>query len=149
MILVVLGLCDARAGRLPNQLNALLALVGTVHVWSFMPEQLPASAGGAALGYAIVALVAAYGRWRAGAPGIGMGDAKLLSAGGVWVGVGGVAMVLLIASCSALASLLAGGPGVREDIDGRGRRGIAFGPYLCFGIFATHLWQTFGDIPWL
>ena len=77
----------------------------------------------------------AYRSWR-GRPGLGAGDAKLLAAGGLWLGLAGLPACLLWASLSGLAAVLvlaAGGTVLSP------RTAIPFGPHLCLGIWLVWL----------
>ena len=62
--------------------------------------------------------------------GLGIGDAKLLSAAGAWLGATALPLVVL---CAALPAL-----GVAFAL--RSKR-IAFGPYLAAAFFAIWLWS--------
>ncbi len=68
--------------------------------------------------------------------GLGLGDVKLLAASGIWIGIAGVPVQLLVASLSALtaaAILRLAGCGV-----GR-KTSLPFGPFLVLGLL-TALW---------
>jgi leader peptidase (prepilin peptidase)/N-methyltransferase len=66
--------------------------------------------------------------------GLGLGDVKLLAASGIWIGVAGVPVQLLVASLTALAAAgvmqLAGQTMTRQT-------SIPFGPYLALGLVVT------------
>ncbi len=97
------------------------------------PETLTARAVGAACGYTGFALLAwAYRRLR-GREGLGLGDAKLLAAGGAWLGAALLPDVLLAAAGTAILWALRRGP-----VDPAAR--VPFGPFLGAGIWVIWLW---------
>ena len=127
--LLVLGaaIIDWRTGYLPD------ALVGPAAWTALLASALglgvppPASILGAAIGYlAFRGLADAYEAVR-GREGLGRGDAKLLAAGGAWLGPLALPFVVLAAATAGLAFALASG-----------RRGMGaelrFGPFLAAGI---------------
>jgi leader peptidase (prepilin peptidase)/N-methyltransferase len=71
--------------------------------------------------------------------GLGLGDVKFLAAAGIWVGVAGLPVLLLVATLSALicAGLI--------RLSGRrltGQTSLSFGPFLAIGLlFALGLQQ--------
>ena len=75
-----------------------------------------------------------------GFDGLGMGDVKLTAAAGAWVGLEGLAYVVLLASLAGIASLAIFRPSVAKDLDPRRAR-LAFGCYEGFALLATVLWQ--------
>ncbi|QLH39834.1 MAG: prepilin peptidase [Defluviicoccus sp.] len=76
-------------------------------------------------------------RWLRHRDGLGLGDAKLLAAGGAWVSWWGLPTVVLLAAVTALLVAL-----VRRALGDRsvvGQR-LAFGPELCLGIWLVWLY---------
>jgi leader peptidase (prepilin peptidase) / N-methyltransferase len=124
--LLLLALVDAEHGRLPDVLTLpLLALGLAAAALAPLPGLASPldSALGAALGFLVFYLVARlYAAWR-GRPGLGLGDAKLLAALGAWLGVAGLAPLILTAALAGLGVALASGKRRPEDA-------IAFGPCL-------------------
>jgi leader peptidase (prepilin peptidase) / N-methyltransferase len=139
VLLAIAANIDARTQRLPDALNAAIALVGVAFVrLTSAPWQ--DAVFGAVFGYGVIWGVNAFYRARRGHDGVGMGDAKLLAAGGVWVGWFGVPFVVLIGSSLALALLSL--KALRGQRIGRTDR-IAFGPYLAAGlavVTAIQIW---------
>jgi len=128
--LLALGWIDAVCQRLPDALTLPLILGGLAEALWLEPDTLTDRAFGAAIGYtALWALALAYRRLR-GREGLGLGDAKLLAAGGAWVGVALLPQVLLVGALAGLGWAL-----------GRGRTRIAFGPFLAGGIWVVWLYQ--------
>lgn len=141
-LLTVAAVIDLRTLRIPDGLNAFIVLVGIVRILTAQPQTAVSAAIGAALGYGLIWGVNALHRARRGHDGIGMGDAKLLAAGGIWVGWFGVPFVVLIAASAALVAVavirLAGRPMPQTAK-------IAFGPFLALGIgavHALHIWMA-------
>lgn len=135
--LLTLALIDARCFQLPDALTLPLIPLGLVVVGLTDPQKLlghglAALAGG--LGFALLAW--AYERLR-GRAGLGLGDAKLLAAGGAWVGLAGLPGVILIAALSALTLALA------QAVAGgrlRATTALPFGPHLALGIWLVWLY---------
>ncbi len=134
-VLVALIVVDLRRQLLPDPLVLPLLPLGLLQAW-LTGGDLVASAAGAAFGGGLLWLVRFTFRRLRGIEGLGLGDVKLMAAGGAWVGMAGVGPVLLI---GALATLLAVGiaflAGRRTGLATR----IPFGPGLSAAIFAVAL----------
>jgi len=88
---------------------------------------------GALVGYSLIAGLAYFWCTRFGREGIGLGDAKLLAAGGAWVGLFGIPLILLVGSGAALGMVAV------LAISGRrpeGHTALPFGPMLALGIWS-------------
>ena len=130
--LLTLAWIDAACLRLPDAITLPLLVAGMAEAWWLEPDSLSARAFGAAIGYTLLwALAWAYRRLR-GREGLGMGDAKLLAAGGAWVGAALLPDVLLFAALAGLGWALRRG---RIDLGSR----IPFGPFLALAIFGVWL----------
>lgn len=89
-LMIAAALCDISSMKIPNRISALLIV-------AFFPTAflvgLPVSAVLACLGVGVAALVVGAGlfalRW------IGGGDAKVMAAAGLWLGVSGIAPFLM------------------------------------------------------
>jgi len=92
------------------------------------------SALGGLVGYSLIAGLAFYWRNQFGREGIGLGDAKLLAAGGTWIGLFGLPFILLIASGGALA-IIAILAVFKKPIGPQSH--IPFGPALSIAIWAV------------
>jgi leader peptidase (prepilin peptidase)/N-methyltransferase len=126
--LLTLALIDLRHHILPDALTLPLAAAGLGTVWPRGGAALLDHALGSAAGLLIfLAISYIYQRLR-DREGLGIGDAKLLAAGGAWVAWQGLASVVLIASAVALAVTIiqATRGGVRIQATTR----IPFGLYL-------------------
>ncbi len=135
--LLLLALVDAEHGRLPDLLTLPLLVTGLAAA-AMLPVPglvgLAASGLGAVLGFLSFAAVGRlYLAWR-GRVGLGGGDAKLLAALGAWVGVDGLAPVILGAALLALGFALRSGLRRAEDA-------LAFGPWLAIAGGGLFWWQ--------
>lgn len=135
--LLALAWTDWRSLRLPNLLTLPLLAAGLAATALLAPDALAAHLLGALAGYAVLAAVAHLYRRHRGRDGLGLGDAKLLAAGGAWLGWQALPGTLLLACLLALAALLA--------LRLAGRRGLAqavlpFGPALALAIWLAWLY---------
>jgi leader peptidase (prepilin peptidase)/N-methyltransferase len=125
--------------RIPDLLNALLVVSGLGAAW-LLEKSLLAALIGAVLGYGAILLLNTLYRSMRGRDGIGLGDAKLLAGAGAWLGWTGLPFVVLIAAATGIVfvagSRVLGRAFARQDA-------IAFGPFLCIGITAVWLVQTY------
>ena len=127
---------DLRSLRLPDALTLPLIPLGLV-VSAYRVGDWPSDYALAALaGFAaFYVLGEAYFRAR-GVEGLGIGDAKLLTAAGAWLGPSLLPAVVLGAALPAIVVVML-----------RGRaRPIAFGPYLSAAFFAAWLWVLSGSM---
>ena len=135
--LLTLALIDARHLILPDELTLPLIPLGLLSVFAVEPTRLALHSFAAVLGYLLfLGLARLYRRVRR-REGLGQGDAKLLAAGGAWVGPFGLPSVILVAAVSGL--LLA----VVRRLAGRPLEGAAelpFGPHLALGIWLVWLY---------
>lgn len=132
-VLLLLSYIDLRTGLLPDLLTLPLIGAGLVYAFSIEASALYAVIG-AGMGYLLVAGLALFWRKYRGYEGIGLGDAKLLAAGGAWVGIGSIPLVLLIASGLGILATLTVSQKTRTN---RLRFALPFGPCLCFGIWVA------------
>lgn len=134
--LLALAWIDWRSMRLPDALTLPLLLAGLLATWLDRPGDLPAHLLGALAGFAAFALVGWLYRRLRGQEGLGLGDAKLLAAGGAWLGWEGLASVVLLGCATAALSLLP-----RHLAGHRLSRhsALAFGPWLALGIWLVWL----------
>ena len=101
--LLALAWIDAEHLSLPDVLTLPLVVAGLLATWLLDPAMLADHALGAAAGWlALWAVAAGYRRAR-GREGLGQGDAKLLAAGGAWLGWEALPWVVLLAALGGLA----------------------------------------------
>lgn len=132
--LALISVIDLRTHRIPDALSLPLIVVGLI--WSRSGSDLPWSAhlAGALAGYlTLAAFGALYFHWR-GREGLGLGDAKLFSAAGAWLGWQSLPLVLLAACCGGLLFAAATGPTGRH-------RHLAFGPWISLGFFVLFVFS--------
>jgi leader peptidase (prepilin peptidase)/N-methyltransferase len=140
LLSLVLAWIDIRHGIIPDWLNLAIAGLGLskVLITDGPLVGLEAACEGAAIGATFWLLRRLYFAYRK-LQGLGLGDVKFLAAAGIWVGVAGLPMLLLVAALTALAYA-----GVMQ-LAGRqltGQTSISFGPFLALGLlFTTALQQ--------
>jgi leader peptidase (prepilin peptidase)/N-methyltransferase len=83
---------------------------------------------------------ALYFKYR-GVDGLGVGDAKLMFGLGLLVGPTGLTFLVLMASVSALATIIVFALGWWHKSEQLGQKGIAFGPFLCLPAWGLWLFQ--------
>ena len=135
-VLLALGWIDAGHFWLPDVLTLPLIVAGLAQCWWLSPERLADRAGAAMAGWAGLALVAGVYRRLRGREGLGGGDAKLLAAGGAWVGLASLPWIVLIGAVLGLLS--AGWQRVRGREIGRATR-LPLGPWLAVGVWVCWL----------
>jgi leader peptidase (prepilin peptidase)/N-methyltransferase len=138
----VLAWIDIRHGIIPDWLNLAIAGVGLLKI-SLIGDAyagIAALGEGAVIGGAFWLLRRLYFALR-GVQGLGLGDVKFLAAAGIWVGVAGIPMVLLVATLTALGCV-----GVMQ-LSGRAltaQTSVSFGPFLAAGLLLTSGFQQYG-----
>ena len=135
---------DLRRGIIPDRLNLAIASLGVARIamlggWTAV---YIASFEGLVIGAAVWLFRRLYFAVRQ-YQGLGLGDVKLLAASGIWIGITGVPMQLLIAAVTALAAAgamqLAGQTVTRQTP-------LPFGPFLALGLIITVALQQGGWI---
>lgn len=131
--LLALAAIDLDRFLLPDFLTLPLILVGLVYSY-VSGVGLSLALAGAIFGYGLIAGLAWFWRVRFDREGIGLGDAKLLSAIGAWCGIFALPMVLLVSSASALALILVFSVGQKTVTQ---NTVFPFGPLLCLGFWVA------------
>ena len=142
LLCAILAWIDIRDGIIPDWLNLAIAGLGivTIIMTGDLSVALEALGEGAAIAGAFWLLRRLYFSFR-GIQGLGLGDVKFLGAAGIWVGVAGIPIVLLVATITALACV-----GVAQ-ISGRAltaQTSMSFGPFLAAGLLLTLGVQQYG-----
>jgi leader peptidase (prepilin peptidase)/N-methyltransferase len=141
--LLGLALIDLETCRLPDRLSLPLLPLGLGLVAAAprlglaMPTPVLALLGGAAAFLVLAGLRWAYARLR-DREGLGLGDAKLAAAAGVWLGPEALPSLLLLAA--ALGLLLA----VVRERSLAGDRAVPFGPPLALAFWLLFLAAQWG-----
>jgi len=134
--LVALAWIDWQRMRLPDLLTLPLLGLGLAAALLEAPGALLSSVVGALAGYAALRVIDGGYRRLRGREGLGRGDAKLLAAGGAWLGWEALPWVVLFAALLGLAFALAhrapGAALTRETI-------VPFGPALALAIWIVRL----------
>ncbi len=104
--LLALGWIDLKTLRLPDALTLPLIGLGLAAGWLDSPSALMSGALGAAAGYAALAAIGVAYRLARGRDGLGRGDAKLLAAGGAWLGWQALPWIMLLAALLGLLTAL-------------------------------------------
>jgi prepilin signal peptidase PulO-like enzyme (type II secretory pathway) len=130
-ILAWAAMIDIDRMILPDLLTLPLLLAGLVQAALAPAPGVMSSVAGAAVGYAAFTCVGQLFSRLLGRPALGQGDAKLLAAGGAWLGWDFLPYVMLIASSSALLSVGATAIWSGKQLN-EGR--IAFGPFVAIAI---------------
>lgn len=138
LLLMPIILFDVRERRIPNGLNAGLAVTGlafravTAPSWTAWFMSLLAPFAIIAMFLSLITVMKLLRR-----PGtLGLGDVKFLAAASIWVGFVGTTLVFVLASLLALLFTLARAPWRKLDL----KAAIPFGPFLAVSlalIFAT------------
>lgn len=153
-LLVALSLIDLRHGILPNELVLGLACTGLVFHTAFMFQYLDLQDMmlGAFLGGGILFVIRETANRFYGEDTLGLGDVKLMAAGGVWLGPEAILVALTL---GALAGFLHGlfvamramaRAGVRSDLS---RFSIPAGPGFAVGLVLGAFYEFLDWQAWL
>jgi leader peptidase (prepilin peptidase)/N-methyltransferase len=140
----LLAWIDLRRGIIPDWVNLAIAVIGLARavILDGWAAALGAGCEGIVVGAIVFLLRRLYFMFRK-FQGLGLGDVKLLAASGIWIGVAGAPVQLLVASLTALAAAgvmqLAGRTMTRQTP-------LPFGPYLALGLLVTLALQQTGWI---
>ena len=138
----VLAWIDIRHGIIPDWLNLSIAALGLLRVVLIEDRSaaIEALGEGAAIAAVFWLLRRLYFAFR-GIQGLGLGDVKFLGAAGIWVGVEGIPMLVLVATITALACVSV------MQLSGRAltaQSAMSFGPFLAMGLLVTTGFQQYG-----
>lgn len=135
-VMIVLFFIDFEHKILPDNLTLLLLWTGLTINTAQTFTSIESAVFGAIVGYSFFWLIAfLYRRWR-GIEGLGLGDAKLLSACGAWFGWQSLPLIIL------LSSFLGTFVGVIYLLRRRSslRYAIPFGPFIAVAAFISMIW---------
>jgi leader peptidase (prepilin peptidase)/N-methyltransferase len=139
LLSAILAWIDIRDGIIPDWMNIAIAGLGLANTFLIggSPAGLEAVGEGAIIGAVFWLLRRLYFELRK-VQGLGLGDVKFLAAAGIWVGLAGLPMLLLIATMTALACA-----GIMQ-LAGRplsARTSMSFGPFLAIGLLFAYGFQ--------
>ena len=141
LLCAALAWIDIRHGIIPDWLNLAIAGLGLANILVIgdPSDALQAIGEGVAIGALFWLLRRLYFAYR-NAQGLGLGDVKFLAAAGIWVGIAGLPMLLLVATLAALVCAgivhLAGRSLTAETL-------LPFGPFLAAGLLLTSGFQQY------
>jgi leader peptidase (prepilin peptidase)/N-methyltransferase len=141
LLSAVLAWIDIHHGIIPDWLNLTIAALGLskAMILGGPLTGLEAACEGAAIGAIFWLLRRLYFAFRK-IQGLGLGDVKFLAAAGIWVGIAGLPMLVMVAALTALACAgimqLAGRPLNAQS-------SISFGPYLALGLLFASGFQQY------
>lgn len=132
--LILISLIDYKTQIIPDGLVGVIAVSGVLYNLLYAQQSISDMLLGGAVGFAVMLLIFIISRG-----GMGGGDVKLSAAVGLWLGVEGTLLFLLLAFImGGIISLLLLVSGVKSKGDA-----IPFGPFLCLAAFVTVLYQPF------
>jgi leader peptidase (prepilin peptidase)/N-methyltransferase len=142
VLCAILAWIDIREGIIPDWLNLAIAGLGLLRilVTADLSTAVEAIGEAAVIGFVFWLLRRLYFAFR-GIQGLGLGDVKFLAAAGIWVGVAGIPILLLVATITALACA-----GVAQ-LSGRAltaQTSLSFGPFLAAGLLLASGLQQYG-----
>jgi leader peptidase (prepilin peptidase)/N-methyltransferase len=142
VLCAVLAWIDIRHGIIPDWLNLAIAGLGLLRLFlaGDTPAAIEALGEGVVIGAVFWVLRRLYFAFR-GVQGLGLGDVKFLGVAGIWVGIEGIPMLLLVATITALACV-----GTLQ-LSGRAltaQTAMSFGPFLAAGLLVTAGFQQLG-----
>lgn len=134
--LVVIAMIDYDTMLIPDQLSLPLLWFGLfISLWGVFIDS-PEAIKGALLGYLSLWSVFHIFKLVTGKEGMGYGDFKLLAAGGAWLGMKSVAVIILL---SSLSGAVIGSLAIALSRDKQSKP-IPFGPYLAAGIWLAMMY---------
>ena len=132
--LILISLIDYKTQIIPDGLVGAIAVSGALYNLLYVPQGVVDMLFGGVVGFAVMLVIFFISRG-----GMGGGDVKLSAAVGLWLGVEGTLLFLLLAFImGGVISLLLLVSGVKSKGDA-----IPFGPFLCLAAFVTVLYQPF------
>ena len=132
--LILISLIDYKTQIIPDGLVGVIAVNGMLYNLMYAQQGIMDMLLGGVVGFAVMLAIFVISRG-----GMGGGDVKLSAAVGLWLGVEGTLLFLLLAFImGGVISLLLLVSGVKSKGDA-----IPFGPFLCLAAFVTILYQPF------
>ena len=138
--LIVLAFIDSETGFLPDALTLPLAVGGIAFNTVDLIVPWPYAILGCALGYYVFWGISKLYVMVRGHEGLGLGDAKLLSAIGAWVGWMYLPLVVFVGALTTLAFTIAKAGGIKNVST---TTATPFGPGLTLGGFIALIMTTY------
>jgi leader peptidase (prepilin peptidase)/N-methyltransferase len=135
--LLALAWIDVEHMRLPDALTLPLLAAGIGVQVLLSPERLPESMIGVVVGYASFHGISIAYRAIRGREGLGRGDAKLMAAGGAWVGWSALPDLVLIAALLAILVVML--TRMKRPVLDR-TTVIPFGPFLAASMWLIYVY---------
>jgi len=144
-VLAALSAIDLKTRLLPNALVLLLAALGVLfHLSTGFALTSPLySVAGAATGYGLLWTIRFFANQYYGQDSLGLGDVKLLGAGGLWLGPDGVLLAITLGAFAGLVHGVAVGlytaARTKSPVNLH-RLAIPAGPGFAAGLIASAAW---------
>jgi len=135
LILITISWIDITHYRIPNWLNASLAVIG--FSWQFSIDHsfiMFQVLFAVALGLAMFLMRYLY-FLRSGHHGLGLGDVKMAGAAALWIAPQNLPIFIFLSSSAGLVFAI-------TNVHFNRTRLIPFGPFLAFGLFVTWFWEN-------
>ncbi len=130
--LVLISLIDYNEQIIPDAWVGVIAASGLCYSFLYHSDKILDSLLGGILGFAIMLVIFIISRG-----GMGGGDVKLSAAVGLWLGIEGTLMFLLLAfTIGGIMSMLLLASGIKSKGDA-----VPFGPFLCLSAFVVLLYK--------
>lgn len=144
-ILVTLSIIDLKTWLLPDPLNLSLAITGIIFHLLAGYEILPPHdlIFGAILGSGLLYIIRMGGNAYYKQESLGLGDVKLLGAAGLWLGVEGTIIAIVLgAGCGVIHGLILAGVIAHKEKTRYSLKRLMLpaGPGFCAGIFLAGLY---------
>lgn len=128
-VLIVVSFLDAKTLEIPNSCTCVIAFLGVVHVLMNVENWKSYLIGAACVsGFLLILYTITKGR------GIGGGDIKLMTASGFLIGATNILVAFMLGCILAAVIHL-----IRMKVSDSGRQ-LAFGPYLCIGVWVAMIY---------
>lgn len=145
VILMTLSIIDLKTWLLPDPLNLALAITGVTFHFATGFEIIPPydMIFGALIGSGLLYIIRMGGNAYYKQESLGLGDVKLLGAAGLWLGLEGTVIAIILGAAAGvvhgliLAGVIAHKEKTRYSLQ---RLMLPAGPGFCVGIFLSGLW---------
>ena len=150
VLLGILAVIDMKTMLLPNKYVLPFAVCGLVfHALTFFSiVAVQNTLIGGALGYGLLWCVRFVGNWHYKTDSLGLGDVKLLGAGGLWLGWQNIILALTIGAAAGLVHgvIVAFLNKKKTGVLTLKRLRIPAGPGFTFGIAVVMLWTLLPEL---